>query len=69
MFEGIDENPMFRSLNEKLLDERNFRMVDKIEGFLEDDDVCFMVVGAGHLVGENGIINLLAKKGYKISQL
>lgn len=69
VFEGIDENPLFQSLNEKLVDERNFRMVDEIEGFLEDDDIHFIVVGAGHLVGENGIVNLLVKKGYKVSQL
>jgi hypothetical protein len=69
VFGGINENPMFRSLNEKILDERNVRMVDEIEGFLEDDDIYLIVVGAGHLVGENGIINLLAKKGYKVRQL
>ena len=69
VFGGIDENPMFRSLNEKILDERNVRMVDEIEGVLEDDDIYLIVVGAGHLVGENGIINLLAKKGYKVRQL
>ena len=44
-------------------------MVDKIEGFLENDEIYFVVVGAGHLVGENGIINLLEEKGYITEQL
>ncbi len=44
-------------------------VVEIIEGFLIDNDVHFVVVGAAHLVGENGIINLLDKKGYKVSQL
>lgn len=68
--EDFEEHPEYQSLYEEILYERNFRMADEIEGFLEDDDdIYFVVVGAGHLVGENGIINLLAKKGYEVRQL
>ena len=27
----------------------------------------FIIIGAGHLVGEQGLINLLKKKGYKLT--
>ncbi len=69
VFEEDEDDPRTDLLNEKLLDERNFGMAEKIEGFLEDDENYFVVVGAAHLVGENGIINLLESRGYTVSQL
>jgi uncharacterized protein YbaP (TraB family) len=30
---------------------------------------CFVAVGALHLVGENGLINLLRQKGYRVSKV
>jgi len=48
---------------------RNYNMVDKIEKFLEDEETHFVVVGAAHLVGKEGIIELLKSKNkYKINQ-
>ncbi|MCK5393893.1 MAG: TraB/GumN family protein, partial [Candidatus Omnitrophica bacterium] len=41
----------------------------KIDGFLKDDAIYFIVVGAAHLVGEKGIISILEKKGYSVIQL
>ena len=67
--EEIEENPELEPVIEKLLDERNFSMVEKIEEFLQDDETYFVIVGAGHLVGDNGIINLLKEKGYEPVQL
>lgn len=64
-----DDDPRIDLLNEKLLDERNFEMAEKINQFLNDDEDYFVVVGAAHLVGENGIINLLEEEGYEITQL
>jgi uncharacterized protein YbaP (TraB family) len=29
---------------------------------------CFVVVGAAHLIGPDGLLALLKKKGYKIEQ-
>jgi len=36
---------------------------------LDANDTHFVVVGAGHLVGEEGIISLLSKRGYFLEQL
>jgi uncharacterized protein YbaP (TraB family) len=69
LFEALTEEPGLASYYEKLFDERNFNMAAKIEGYLADDETYFIVVGAGHLVGENGLLNLLAEKGYAIKQL
>ena len=68
VFEGIEEDENYRIFSNIIIDERNFQMVDKIEQYLQDDETCFVVVGAGHLVGENGIINLLDSKGYTVQQ-
>jgi uncharacterized protein YbaP (TraB family) len=69
LFEGLTEEPELAPYYEKLFDERNFIMAVKIEEFLADDEIYFVVVGAGHLVGENGLVNLLSEKGYTIEQL
>lgn len=68
-FESLEEYPEFQPYYAEMLDERNFRMVKQIEGYLEDDEIYFVVVGAGHLVGDNGIVELLTQKGYSIEQL
>jgi uncharacterized protein YbaP (TraB family) len=57
------------SMYEKLLYERNRNMVSKIEDFLMTQETHFVIVGAGHLVGEKGIIELLRKKGYLVEQM
>jgi uncharacterized protein YbaP (TraB family) len=69
LFEVLTEEPELAPYYEKLFDERNFNMAVKIEEFLTDDEIYFVVVGAGHLVGENGLVNLLTEKSYAIEQL
>lgn len=50
---------------DKLLDNRNKKWIKKIEIFAKDQPT-FFGVGAGHLAGENGVISLLRKAGYKV---
>jgi uncharacterized protein YbaP (TraB family) len=54
---------------EKLLDKRNVKMTSKIEGYLNSNGTYFVIVGAGHLVGKSGIVELLRGKGYVVEQL
>lgn len=52
--------------NRILLDERNAKMIDKIEAFLKSKGTFFVVVGTAHLLGEKGIVQTLKKnKKYK----
>ncbi len=44
---------------------RNFRMVDSLLSQLESNTV-FAAVGALHLPGEKGLINLLRRQGYEV---
>lgn len=52
-----------------LLTERNLSWMPKIEEFLADEYIYFIVVGASHLLGEDGLLDLLDEKGYEIEQL
>ncbi len=48
-----------------MLDDRNKNWISKIEAFSKEQ-ATFYGVGAGHLAGENGVINLLRKEGYTV---
>ena len=61
-------HPEFQPLYEKLFDQRNRAMTIKIEDFLAGSGRYFVVVGAGHLVGEEGIISLLERRGFSAQQ-
>jgi len=65
----LAKNPEFRSVYERLFDQRNRAMSKQVEGFLRSPGRYFVVVGAGHLVGEQGIVSLLRKRGYAPQQL
>lgn len=51
---------------EKLLKQRNKKWIPKFKSF-SSNSATFYAVGAGHLSGKYGIINLLRKEGYKVS--
>ena len=59
----------FPSLAVRLLDNRNRNWIPKIETYLESGEPCFVVVGAAHLGGPNGVIALLKGRGYTVEQL
>ena len=48
-----------------LVDERNYDWLTKIEKHIKQEP-CFIAVGALHLPGNDGLINLLRKAGYKV---
>ncbi|MBO3117384.1 TraB/GumN family protein [Winogradskyella sp. DF17] len=50
---------------DKLLDNRNENWIPKIGEFAKDQPT-FFGVGAGHLAGDKGVINLLREAGYKV---
>jgi hypothetical protein len=54
--------------NEKFLYRRNINMADRVVQYLKKGSV-FIAVGAAHLPGEKGVIELLRAKGYTIEVL
>jgi uncharacterized protein YbaP (TraB family) len=65
---GMSKEAGMSSVWDKLLYERNRNMLFKIEKFLKTGDTVFVVVGAGHLVGQSGIVEMLRAKGYTVEQ-
>jgi uncharacterized protein len=59
----------FPSMAERLLDARNRRWIPKIESFCRNGQMAFVVVGAAHLGGPNGLLALLRARGYTSAQL
>ena len=63
------ESRDFPAFNERLLGARNRAWIPKIEKFLGSGHTYFVVAGAGHFGGSQGLLALLRAKGYQIEQL
>jgi uncharacterized protein len=64
----VRDHPVLQPLMEKVFYERNDAMTRKIERFLETGKTYFVAIGAGHLVGERGIVNQLRRENYMVEQ-
>lgn len=56
-------------LVERLVVERNRNWVPRIEGWLTEGEPFLVVVGAGHLVGDDSVVDLLRKRGYRVERM
>ena len=64
--EGLKDVP---TIFAKLVSDRNAAWIPKIEQMVKTGDDALIVVGAGHLVGKNGVVEMLRAKGYKVDQI
>jgi uncharacterized protein len=64
-----EEYKQFPALYRSLVTDRNKRWEPQIGKLLHDKDNYFVVVGALHLVGDGGLLELLRKDGFKVEQL
>jgi uncharacterized protein YbaP (TraB family) len=55
-------------LRDKLLIQRNKRWVSGIEALMKENKNVLVIVGAGHLVGPDSVIDLFRKKGHQVKQ-
>jgi len=62
--DSVDEKALARRLRE----DRNPHMTDRLEKCLHSSESCFVVVGAAHAVGSEGIIKQLQVRGYRVEQ-
>lgn len=60
-----DKHP---ELFQALVVKRNQNFTEQIQNLLKGDGVSFVAVGAGHLVGKDGVPALLEKQGYKVTR-
>ncbi len=59
----------YPALYDSLLVQRNLDWLPIIESMFQDEDTEFVLVGAAHLVGEDGLLSLLEAKGYAIESV
>ena len=52
-----------------LFSKRNTKWIPEIERFAHGDANYLIIVGAGHLVGEDGVVAQLRRAGYSVQQL
>ena len=65
----ISDYPSLKPVFEQMFDQRNDRMTQQIERFLQTRKTYFVAIGAGHLTGERGILSQLRGKNYAVEQL
>jgi uncharacterized protein YbaP (TraB family) len=65
LLEGFEEFP---DLFKKMVSDRNHAWMTQIEKLLAGDRNAMVVVGSAHLVGNEGVVNLLREKGYTVEQ-
>lgn len=64
----ISEHDDMKDITNTLLDERNLDWIPKLESYFQKG-LAFVAVGAGHLGGQKGVIQLLRDKGYTVQPI
>jgi uncharacterized protein YbaP (TraB family) len=65
----LDELAEHQELNKAIVIDRNKRWVEQIDALLDDEENYLIIVGALHLVGENGVPRQLSRRGTPVRQL
>jgi uncharacterized protein YbaP (TraB family) len=66
LVEGFDE---YGAIFDRFVVRRNHRWMETVEELFRGESDAMVVVGALHLVGDEGLIGLLRAKGYEVEQL
>ena len=64
--EDFKDNPEVYKI---LIQERNQNWLPKIQSFLTKGENYLVIVGAAHLVSEDGLVNLLMENGYEVRRM
>jgi uncharacterized protein YbaP (TraB family) len=58
----------FPAIYKRLVTDRSRNWIPKIQEFAHGEKNAIVIVGAGHLVGKEGVVELLKQKGMKVTQ-
>jgi uncharacterized protein YbaP (TraB family) len=65
----LKEFKEYPGLYRVLIVERNQRWLKRIEGYLTQPARVMVIVGAGHMVGPDGLLEALRQRGYNVTKL
>jgi uncharacterized protein YbaP (TraB family) len=65
----LEGDPEVEALHDRIYDQRNRKMAARIDDLLRRGGRYFVVVGAGHMVGDGGLPVLLARRGHRVSRV
>jgi len=65
LLQNLKEYP---EVYQRLILDRNRAWLPKIESYLAQRENYLVVVGAGHMAGKDGVIEMLKAKGYSVEQ-
>jgi uncharacterized protein YbaP (TraB family) len=62
-------NAKFPRFYKRVFSDRNHTWLHQIERYLDTGETEFMIVGLGHLLGDDGLLRSLQDKGYRVEQV
>jgi len=65
LLSSFNSNPVAYA---SLITERNRNWMPQLDACLKRSSPCFVIVGAAHLVGPEGLLAMLQKRGYRVEQ-
>jgi uncharacterized protein len=65
----LDAMREYPAVHQKIIVDRNRRWLPEIERIIKQGESALVVVGAAHLVGKEGVIELLKARGYTLEQM
>ncbi|MBS1749051.1 MAG: TraB/GumN family protein [Bacteroidetes bacterium] len=65
LYQQVTSSPDIQGSEKVLLFDRNARWIPQMESAMKESPT-FFAVGAGHLAGDKGVINLLRQQGYTV---
>jgi len=66
---NLKELKNYPKLYQALIVDRNKKWINDIESYLNGSVNTMVIVGVAHLVGDNSVVDLLRKRGYKVVKL
>ena len=66
---NIEMKAQYPAMYKTLLLDRNNRWMPIVESYFKTQEVEFVLVGAAHLIGKDGLVTQLRSKGYKVEKL
>ena len=64
-----EEKAAYEEYNKALLTDRNKGMTEKLTDYIKSGKTVMLVVGTAHFLGDDGIVELLKKQGFTVTQI